>query len=170
MKKKNVNGRHFYAFIIFACAMMMFSQSALAKLAYTPLSGSSGFDGCGYAMLLDGNRDTKWCSAITHEGYDNGWWVIFKTSEAFCPTSYTITTGDDALSYPERNWKTWKIYGANFTSDDSALKDASEWVLLDDKQNIGNDVIPNISFNRITFDMSESNTEAFEYFMIYVNE
>ena len=169
MKTSKVSGE-FLCSVIFVCAMMMCVQNVSAKLDYTPLRGSSSFDGCDYAMLFDRNRDTKWCSAITHEGYDNGWWVIFKTSEAFCPTSYTITTGDDAITYPERNWKTWKIYGANFATDDSALKDASEWVLLDDKQNIGNDVIPNISFNRITFDMSESNTEAYEYFMIYVNE
>lgn len=162
--------KHFYVLVIFACAMMMFSQSASAKMAYTPLRGSSSFAGCGYDMLFDRNTSTKWCSASTHEGYDNGWWVIFKTSQPFCPTSYIITTGDDTANYPQRNWKTWKIYGANFNNDKEALKDASDWVLLDEKKNIGLDVIPAASFAEVAFDMSGFNTEAYEYFMIYVNE
>ena len=140
-------------------------------MAYTPLRGTSGYGGdYGYDKMFDGNTSTKWCSASVHEGYDNGWWVIFRTSKVFCPTSYTITTADDANDHSERNWKSWKIYGANFNSDKEALKDASEWVLLDDKQDIGRDKIPAESFKEVTFDMSGFNTEEFEYFMIYITE
>ena len=123
-----------------------------------------------YDKMFDGNTRTKWCAASSHTGYDNGWWVIFRTSKAFCPSSYTITTADDANIHPERNWKSWKIYGANFDSDSKALKDASEWVLLDDKQNIGRDKIPATPFTEVTFDMSGFNTEEFEYFMIYITK
>ena len=121
MKTNNLTGKRFHASFILAIAMMMFSQSASAKLDYTPLRGGSSYDGCGFERLFDDNVLTKWCAADTHEGYDNGWWVIFKTSKAICPTSYTIVTGDDTKNNYERNWKTWKIYGANFDSSAAAI-------------------------------------------------
>ena len=170
MKTKNLTSKHFYASVIFACAMMMFSQSASAKLDYTPLRGSSSYDGCDYEKLFDGEMFTKWCGNVMHEGYDNGWWVVFKTSQPTCPSSYTIITGDDTKNNYGRNWKTWKIYGANFANDDAAQKDAAEWVLLDNKKDIGQDVIPAASLTSVTLDMSEINTDKFQYFMIYITE
>ena len=168
--KQNVTERHLYASIILAMAMMIFSQGLSAKLTYTPLRGSSGYSGYGCDKLFDGNVGTKWCTNTMHEGYDNGWWVIFKTSKATCPSSYTIITGDDTKNNYGRNWKTWKIYGANFDSDAAAQKDAAEWVLLDDKKNIGQDVIPAENFFSVTFDMTELNTDEYQYFMIYITE
>ena len=170
MKRNNLTGKRFHASFILAIAMMMFSQSASAKLDYTPLRGGSSYDGFGIEKLFDDNVGTKWCAADTHEGYDNGWWVIFKTSKATCPTSYTIVTGDDTKTNKTRNWKTWKIYGANFDSDDAAQKDAAGWVLLDDKKDIGQDVIPADNLIEVTLDMSEINTDEFQYFMIYIIE
>ena len=170
MKTNNLTGKRFHASFILAIAMMMFSQSASAKLDYTPLRGGSSYDGCGFERLFDDNVLTKWCAADTHEGYDNGWWVIFKTSKAICPTSYTIVTGDDTKNNYERNWKTWKIYGANFDSSAAAQKDAAGWVLLDDKKDIGQDVIPADNLIEVTLDMSEINTDEYQYFMIYITE
>lgn len=155
----------------FLIMMMLFGQSASAKLGYTVLRGTSGYPGnYGFNTMFDGDVYTKWCSASVHDGYDGGWWGIFRVSEPFCPTSYTVTTADDANYHPERNWKAWKIYGANFSSDDDAQKDASEWVLLDNKQDIGLDKIPAASFVPVTFDMTEFNTAEFKYFMIYVTD
>ena len=154
-----MTGKRFHASFILAIAMMMFSQSASAQLDYTPLRGGSRYDGCGFERLFDDNVLTKWCAADTHEGYDNGWWVIFKTSKAACPSSYTIITGDDTEHNKTRNWKTWKIFGANFDSDDAAQKDAAGWVLLDNKKDVGADVIPQANFVEVTFDMTELNTD-----------
>ena len=170
MKTNNLTGKRFHASFILAIAMMMFSQSASAKLDYTPLRGSSSYDGYGYEKMFDGDMFTKWCAANTHEGYDNGWWMVFKTSKATCPTSYTIITGDDTKTNKTRNWKTWKIFGANFDSDEAAQKDATEWVLLDDKKDIGQDVIPVDNLIEVTLDMSEINSDEFQYFMIYITE
>lgn len=78
--------------------------------------------------------DTKWGGEASATGET---YVIFRTIDATNPYFYTLTTGGDTYSYKGRNWKTWEIYGANFAGDGAATKDAEGWVLLDKKENIG---------------------------------
>ena len=111
--KQKLGRKQSFASVIILLVMMLCGQSASAKLGYTPLRGTMGYPGgYDYDKMFDGDVGTKWCSASNHEGWDNGWWVIFKTSKAFSPTSYQIITADDTNSHSERNWKTWRIYGA----------------------------------------------------------
>ena len=59
---------------------------------------------------------------------------MFKSSIPISPVYYELTTADDANSFSERNWKSWKIYGGNFDSDEHAKKDAQEWVAEDRRE------------------------------------
>lgn len=143
-------------------------------VTYEAFAGRAGFGNEGYDALVDGNDDTKWCS-------NNGdYWIVFKASEPIAPTFYRMVTGGDTGSYPERNWKSWKIYGANFDSEDEvdAMCDADEtirkktnpWVLLDDKKNVGTDQLPAANHLTVFIYMSQPSTTPYEYFLIEISE
>ena len=70
----------------------------------------------GYAKLVDGNRSTKWCV----ENRSGAWetiWIDLKCDNAFTPTSYKMTPGNDTWNFYTRNPKNWKIYGRNSESE-----------------------------------------------------
>ena len=140
--------------------MQMSELKIYEKATYTAIDGtkSAWGDAYGYTSLVDGNDHSKWCSADTHEGYDNGWWIVFKSSDPITPYFYNITTADDSDFHPERNWKAWKIYAANFDSDEEATKGAEGWVLIA------------ANFATVKFGLSEDVTEAYSYFKIEVPE
>lgn len=76
----------------------------------------------GVSKLFDKNPSTK-CRVV----FENDDWqpifVEFRSDKAFVPAGYVMTTGNDTHSYPNRNPKSWKIYGKeNFLDDD--------WILL----------------------------------------
>ena len=70
----------------------------------------------GYAKLVDGNRNTKWCVANPTGAWETIW-IDLKSNVAFKPTSYILTTGNDTQIYYRRNPKNWKIYGRNSDSE-----------------------------------------------------
>ena len=142
------------------------TQGAKADVLLTPLEGNAGAAASeGYASLIDGRISSKWCMTNF-----NGAYIIFKASEPTVPSTYYLVTGGDTELHPDRNWKTWKIYGANFSGDAEAARDADSWVLLDQKQDIGQDQIPPMNTWTVSFVMSEENTTPYTYFKIEVEE
>lgn len=149
---------------------------------YTRLSGSGGFSGEGDEMLYDGiprdiyeynpetDKDertvkgTKWCTNTLPA------WTVFKTDDAIKPTYYGLVTGNDTFTNPGRNWKTWKIWGANFDSDEEATRDADGWVLIDEKNNIGKDILHTENEFESYIYLSEGCSVAYKYFKIEVTE
>ncbi len=114
--------------------------------------------------LIDGDRDkTKWGTGTGKDRY-----IIFKTDTPIRPTYYGLVTGWDTNSYPDRNWKNWKIWGANFASDDEATKDADGWVLIDNKQNVGTDILKTTNLFESYIYLSEGCAEPYQYFKIEV--
>lgn len=131
------------------------------EVTYEALNGSGGFNGEGHEMLIDGDREnTKWCST-TIPGY-----LIFKSSEPIKPTYYGLVTGGDTFSYPDRNWKSWKIYAANFDSEEEATYESDKWVLIDEKNNVGTDVLKTTNKYESYINLSIGCTDYYEYFMI----
>ena len=132
---------------------------------YEHIAGSGGFGGEDDGMLYDGDRDgTKWCT--------NSWpaWTVFKSDEPIKPTYYGLVTGSDTYSYPGRNWKSWKIWAANFDSDEDATRESDKWVLIDVKQNIGSEVLKTYNKYESYINLSEGCAEAYQYFKIEVSE
>ncbi|MBQ7179711.1 MAG: hypothetical protein IJR87_00295, partial [Bacteroidaceae bacterium] len=119
----------------------------------------------GPAALVDGNEATKWAGTFQDEAY-----IVFKTASPQQPFFYTLVTGNDANRYPGRNWKDWSIYGANFQSDDDAVRQAEAWTLIDQKTGIGLDRIPDTNFTPCWFGLSEQMTELYQYFMVVVTK
>lgn len=60
----------------------------------------------GYKYLLDGNKDTKWCTSTRKDGV---YFVEFKYPQAVTPKGYYLTTANDNSSYPDRKPKNWKL-------------------------------------------------------------
>ncbi len=119
---------------------------------------------------LNGTESTKWGTGTSQDRF-----VIFKSvnadtqeNEAIQPTYYGLVTGNDTDTYKERNWKNWKIWGANFASDEEATKDASGWVLIDVKQNVGTDVLKTTNMFESYIYLSEGCAEPYTYFKIEV--
>ena len=84
---------------------------------YTVTAGTGGFsDSESHTSLLDGNKETKWCS-------NSGTWnVTFNTASPVQVDGYTLTTGNDTGSESGRNPKNWTLKGK--------LNESDEWTTI----------------------------------------
>ena len=102
----------------FITLMCLFSIAVGAQnVTLTALSGTYGFSNESFDALVDGKSETKWCVGSFQEAY-----IVSKTSEAIVPTNYSLVTGSDTGKFPDRNWKNWSIYAANFTPSQVLLR------------------------------------------------
>ncbi|MGM9678868.1 MAG: hypothetical protein ACI3X7_03725 [Bacteroidaceae bacterium] len=137
---------------------------------YEPLSGSGGFsDAESHGALIDGDKTgTKWCSDSGNNGGPKPWFVVFKSSEPIKPTYYGLVTGGDTKNSPERNWKDWSVYAANFDSDEAATRDAEEWVLIDVRTNVGTDLLKAENIYENFINLNNPPTQEYQYFKIEI--
>ena len=118
----------------------------------------------GPESLIDGDRDgTKWGTGTSGDR-----WLVFKANEPIKPTYYGLVTGGDTHVYTDRNWRNWKIFAANFDSDEEATKNSDKWVLIDVKENVGTDVLKTTSLFESYINLSIGCSEPYEYFKIEV--
>jgi hypothetical protein len=136
--------------------------------AYETIIDGPGFsDGeMGHALIDGDPQTTKWCAHTSH----GDWTLVFKSDSPIKPTYYGLVTGSDTHSYPSRNWKTWKIWGANFAEGEAVTKESDKWVLLDSKANVGTDILATYNVYESYINLSEGCAEPYEYFMIHVDE
>lgn len=128
---------------------------------YTALSGVDGFSVKeGYASLVDGTGATKWCS---NKG---NWYVVFKSNTAIAPAFYSLFTANDTKNNAARNWKSWRVYGANFESDEQATREADAWTLMDERKDVGNDRLPAANLTEAYFGLGAQPSEKYQYFKI----
>ena len=141
---------------------------------YYPLEGTAGFNAKeDFGSLIDGDDNTKWC----HMHYVNGVsgtsgtvglsYIIFRTSEPIAPTFIRLFTSGDTAKNPGRNWKRWKVFAANFDSDDAATKDAEGWVVIDDQADAKMPAANNQAVFRYLSNPSET---PYQYFKIEIYE
>ncbi len=148
-------------------------SSAFATGGYRALSGNTAWsDGENWTKLVDGDTTTKWGGNIPSEGS----YVIFKQNVAGQYNVYKLVTGNDTNNYPGRNWKKWKIYGASpklvsgTPEAEQVTRDLSSWTLLDQKEGIGQDLLPADKFASAFFSFSEAWAKSYKYFKIEVEE
>ena len=108
---------------------------------------------------LNGTEGTKWGTGTSGER-----WLIFKSVEPIKPTYYGLVTGSDTGTYTDRNWKNWKI----FASNDSIGKNDEGWVLIDEKNNVGTDVLKTTSLFESYINLSIGCAIPYSYFKIEV--
>ena len=153
-------------------AIAGFAMQASADVTLTAVRGSNWGAGEGPAKLVD-RTNTKWGS---HDDYP---FIIVKANSPVKPTSYELTIANDTYKSQGRNWKKWKIYGGNFSSDSHAVYDYSStgatdptskgWVLIDDKNEtlpVGTETNP---YEVVSLNFSNSN-DYYSYFLIVITE
>ena len=161
MERKTTFSLKHRVLTLLAAMALLGAQSAKASVPLTALEGSGTNANESYAMLVDGKTGTKWCQSMN----DGTPYIIFKAPEAIVPVNYYLITGNDTGTQSGRNWSSWKIYGANFASDEEATPDAAGWVLIDDTKDAD---MPAQNIAPKDFTFTEKPTEAYKYYKIEV--
>lgn len=146
---------------------MLLGVQSVNAMTFTLVTGSdpTGVEGC--AALMDGKTETKWGS---WEGwYGSNPWAVFKAALPIAVANYELVIANDTPSSPGRNWKKWRVYGGNFSSDADATKDAEGWVLLDEKEENVPTGESNNSYLAVPYTLSKATTDSYAYFMIIVD-
>ena len=153
-------------FTLFATAMILLGvQNVNAAVEYTALSGSNwGHASESPTALFDGKGTTKWGTTASDA---NKPYVVFKTSRAIKPTSYRVIIANDTNSNTGRNWKSWRIFGGNFASDDAATSALeAAWDLIDTKENQD---LSTAQYAEQYRDLSETLSTSYSYFKIIID-
>ena len=136
---------------------------------YTALEWSSAWgDGPG-SNLVDKNEDSKWGGSFPSENnVEHVQYVVFRSLNQQ-PYFYKLVTGGDTERWYTRNWKSWKVFGGNFASEADAKRDAtSGWVLLDERQNVGEDYLPIKNKYPAALGFSKGISTAYSYYKVEV--
>lgn len=142
-------------------------------LTYKIIDGTrNNGDNEGLPKLFDGTSSTKWGNSFANKTSEddtsNGAYFVIKASRPICPTYYCLTTANDTGNSPGRNWKKWRIFGMNGSSDPARTSDG--WVLIDSKENIGRDQLAAANYTDCYFTLSEGSTTAYKYFRVEIDE
>ena len=140
-------------------------SAAFVAGGYRCLDGNTAWgDNENWTKLVDGDISTKWGGGMP----EGGSYVIFKAYQAKACNQYMLVTGNDTKDSPGRNWKSWKIYGANIKGnmDELATRDFGSWTLIDEKTDIGQDRLPADNFTSAFFNFT--NPKSFKYYKIEV--
>ena len=126
----------------------------------TAVTGDNWGSGESPVQLVDGKKGTKWGA-----GGDCPHSAIFKSDLPLTPASYVLRIANDTNSNPGRNWKTWKIYGGNFASDDEAKSEDAVWNLIDTQTDIE---LPTDQYKECTITVSGEDKAFYSYFKIVI--
>ena len=139
---------------------------------YVAIAGSASWGDGHWSQLVDGKENSKWGGNFDGNVGDANHvqWVIFRTKEAFAPFFYKLVTGGDTKQWNGRNWKSWEVYGANFTAFGTETYESDAWVLLDKRTDISEKYLPMENNYPATFDFTEGVSEAYTYYMVKVTE
>ena len=130
-----------------------------ANITLTADRGTRNSTVQGFSKLIDGDIYTKWCTKVTSNP-DNEtpkcYWVEFHSNIPFYVDKYTLTTGDDTATHPQRNPKTWQLCGKLDISD--------KWTIIANVEN--NDVLEAKNNESYTFDVDVKGTWQYFRFLI----
>ena len=128
-----------------------------ANYAVLSTVGETWGDGVA-ANLLDGKPGTKWGGNFTSGN------IVWRLKEGIVPLYYQLTAAGDTGNNTYRNWKSWAIYGGNFSSALGATADATTgWVELYSTEDGG---MTNESGKTQDFDFTPEITESYQYFKV----
>ena len=130
---------------------------AVVPFTYTATSGI-GTGGAVHGELVDGNTDTKWCEQWSP------WYAYFHTSVPVGVTGYTLTTGGDTQTYPDRNPMNWTL--------EAKLNEGDAWTTIDSRDVWSNpdDALPeaNTTESKV-YTIKGNRVVAYQYFRFKVN-
>ena len=130
---------------------------ASANYAILSTIGETWSDGAA-ANLLDGKKNTKWGGNFTSGN------IVWRLKAGIIPLYYQLTSGADTGNNTGRNWKSWAIYGGNFSSVLDATADATTgWVELYSTEDGGMTTESSVTQD---FDFNGTITDSYQYFMV----
>ena len=138
------------------------SITAEHRATLTALSGTKGVFTVDYPALTDGSAEKSWCVDVSNSPA----FIVMKANRPAEITGYTLTTSEyAAYTGGDTNWTGWSIYGANFSSDSEASRDASQWQLItsvtDDK------VMGPVDRKQYSYDLGTT-APSFQYYKIEI--
>ena len=122
-------------------------------------------DGPG-SNLVDKDDYSKWGGNFPEEG-EHVQWVVFRAQSQH-PYFYKLVTGGDTERWNTRNWKTWKVFGGNFASEEEATRSAEGWVVLDEREDISTDYLPNKNNYPATLQFTNGVKAAYSFYKVEV--
>ena len=139
---------------------------------YVAFDGSSCWGDGHWSQLvdgkdgIDGRESTKWGAFFG--GDDAVQYVIFRRKEALQPYFYRLVTGGDTYTQNGRNWKSWKVFGANFETLSNAVADSTKWVKLDERLDIDTEYLPLKNCYPAAFNFNVEGEPSTEYYYYMV--
>ncbi len=161
----NTAGYLYYKLEITATQGSEFMQLSELSLSYTDMSLLTALDGTersgkdseSYGSLLDGDTSTKWCVPVADEPY-----IVFKAAQKVRANAYILTTANDTASHPERNPKSWVLYGSN---DYDETEKSGTWTavhIMTDNSTLGA-----VNFTPYTFTVNGSE-DCYRYYKLVI--
>ncbi|MGM9681054.1 MAG: discoidin domain-containing protein [Eubacteriales bacterium] len=99
--------------------------------------------------ILDGNTATKWCVTTDAPAY-----VAWKTKEPITVSAYQLFAGNDTEKFPERNPKSWVLYGST---------DGKTWKVIDAVADGG---MSSANYSASTY--SVDSPASYQYYMLVI--
>ena len=158
----------FFATLLLATNLWAVSEYYPAANITSLAQSNSCSDGETAAKLFTNDIGDKWCSYIDASGAV----AVWKTEDLFVLNRYDLTIGTDNFYFKGRNWRTWRVYGANFANEAAAtanLTSTTGWTLIhevvDDNQLVDP---PTLYYPRQVCSYEFSNTKPFKYFKVII--
>lgn len=123
----------------------------------TKLTGPAGWGSHPVGDMFDGCFETT-NDGSNKYGHNEGapFEITWKMVKEVSVSAYTLYTANDTESYPDRNPKSWSIYGS---------EDGEEWTLL---EKVDNGEMPAANYTSKQFTLN--NTDAYRYYKWEVHE
>ena len=132
-------------------------------ITYHATDGSKGKSKSqSYQALVDG-KTSKWC--VSSSQMTNGvWFCEFTASDFVNVTGYTLTTGDDTETYPERNPKIWTLKAKQ--------NESGSWIVIDSRNVFDNadDALPATNLSEVSYDIAPEVQGTYKYFRFEVSQ
>ena len=138
--------------------------STLRDGGFVALQSSESWDDYPASKLVDKDEDTKWGGDFSD---GKAQYIVFRTP-AQQPYFYKLVTGNNTEDHADRNWKTWKVYGGNFATQAEAVASAEGWVVLDERENVGEDLLPNRNCFSAALNFKKGVKEKYSYYKIEI--
>lgn len=171
MMKKLQLTKCLFAALLFATAILVPNKSwaqtqGRLKLYYYSTTANKTFGNEQPECLVDGmTKQSKWMSKQQLYGEFIPFNIIVRAEKEFVLKRYTLTEGNDAYKNPERNWKSWTIYGTN-----DRLSGIPEWTEIAKVEGAKIRTSDTPYGTQVTAKFAvANNNKAFKYYKIEVN-
>lgn len=167
-KEKSMKKRFLTVMLVLMVALSallvhaVFAADSGTEVSCTAIDGTAGNKNENYTNLFDGKNSSssssKWCISY----FRSSTYVIIKAPNVIKLKSYTFITGNDTAKYPDRNPKSWTVYGSN---DYCEYLKTGSWTTV---HTVTDGKMPASNFASKSFTVNSS--AAYRYYKICITE